>query len=328
MLSSVVLQKAENDMDTLTIAYATDDSYAQHVAVSLFSLFSSAKSPKSLKVYILDNNLTDCHRNNLTETARKFNQELSFIDISDIGSRLPADIDTGNLSISTYCRLFVGQLLPNNIDKLLYLDCDTYINDDLMDITDYVPGDDWFIAGVEDTMYPDLKESIGLERDELYVNAGVLLINLRKWRENNVVEKFIEFINHHHGAVPHLDQGVLNGVFKNGKIKLPLRYNVQSPIFAIHRREDLLSFFNLSEFYDSSSINSAKKSPSIIHYTSFFLERPWFKFSIHPYKNLYRKALKFTPYSETKLQQNNLGVIGRIKDLAFKYFQPIYLMLR
>lgn len=327
--SQIASQDTINKMNTLAIAYATDNGYAQHVAVSLYSLFSSAKSSDRYKIYILDNNLAEFHRNNLIETARYFNQELSFIDISDIGSRLPSDIDTANLSISTYCRLFVAQLLPVDIEKVLYLDCDTYINDDLMEITEYLPAnDDWYVAGVEDTMYPHMKEGIGLSRDALYINAGVLLINLSKWRGDNVLDRFLDFIKLHDGAVPHLDQGVINGVFKNGKIRLPLRYNVQSPIFAFHKREDLLRFFSLSNFYDSNAVSLARKNPAIIHYTSFFLERPWFRFSIHPYKKLYRNTLQLTPYSHAELLHNNISFKGKIKDLSFKYLQPLYLKLR
>lgn len=313
----------------LTITYATDNGYAQHVAVSLYSLYNSTKRPDSIKVYILDNNLTEFHRSNLLNTAMKFNQELEFIDIGDIETRLPAGIDTANLSISTYCRLFVTQLLPADIDHLLYLDCDTIINDDITEIADFIPTDDsWYVAGVEDTMYPCMKEGVGLTRDALYLNAGVLLINLKRWRADNVIDKFSKFINIHNNKVPHLDQGVINGVFKSGKLRLPLRYNVQAPIFAIRKRADILKFFSLDDFYDSDSIISARKKPVIIHYTSFFLERPWFRFCLHPYKGLYRQILKLTPYANAGLQKDRIGVSQKVKDICFKYLQPIYLKLR
>ena len=173
-----------------------------------------------------------------------------------------------------------------------------------------------------------MKEGIGLSRDSLYINAGVLLINLRKWRQNDVIEKFIGFIRQHNGAVPHLDQGVINGVFVDGKLRLPLRYNVQAPIFAIHRRRDILSYFSMTGFYDAESIARARKNPAVIHYTSFFLERPWFRFSLHPYRKLYRRTLRLTPYSGARLQPDRIGVVGKLKDLGFKYFQPLYLKLR
>ena len=313
----------------LVIAYATDNGYAQHVAVSLFSLYRSMSQKDSCQVYILDNNLSSSNRDRLSEVASRFGNQLKFIDISDIESRLPVGTDTANLSISTYCRLFVAQLLPDDIDVLLYLDCDTFINDDITGIMDCLPDtQEWYVAGVEDTMYPHMKEGIGLLKTDLYLNAGVLVINLERWRNDNVIKRFLEFIGKHNGKVPHLDQGVINGVFKTGKLRLPLRYNVQAPIYAIHRRDDILGFFSLTDFYDEESINSAKRFPAIVHYTSFFLERPWFRFCLHPLKNLYRDTLALTPYSQSGLMPDRIGILNKFKDLCFRYLQTVYLKLR
>lgn len=312
-----------------TIAYATDNGYAQHVAVSLYSLYKSTQKPNELQVFILDNNLSEDHRQKLKETAGWFGRELHFIDISDIALRLPAGTDTANLSISTYCRLFVAQLLPSDIDLLLYLDCDTYINDDITDIVNFLPSSaEWYVAGVEDTMYPSMKEGIGLKRTDLYLNAGILLINLKRWRDENIVSRFIQFIEKYHGAVPHLDQGVINGVFREGKVRLPLRYNVQAPIFAIHGYRDLVNYYSLPAFYDARSVDEAIHNPAIVHFTSFFLERPWFRFCLHPLKHLYRHTLRHTPYAQSQLQVNKSGLVNILKDLCFKYFQPLYLWIR
>lgn len=313
----------------LAIAYASDNGYAQHVAVSIYSLYNSLNERESCQVYILDNGLSSLNRDRLSEIAHGFGNKLEFIDISDIASRLPAGTDTANLSISTYCRLFAAQLLPDGIDLLLYLDCDTYINDDITGIIDYLPDNqEWLVAGVEDTMYPWMKEGIGLLTTDLYLNAGVLLINLKRWRNDNVLKRFLEFIASHNGRVPHLDQGVINGVLKTGKLRLPLRYNVQAPIYAIHNRNDILGFFSLNDYYDEESINTAKKFPAVVHFTSFFLERPWFRFCLHPLRNLYRDTLALTPYSQSGLMPDRIGMLNKFKDLCFRYLQPVYLKLR
>jgi lipopolysaccharide biosynthesis glycosyltransferase len=312
----------------MNIVYATDNGYAQHVAVSIYSLLSSVADAATLRIYILDNKLSSVSKSKINKVAGQFGVDISFIDISNINKMLPDKIDTANLSISTYCRLFVSKLLPNDIDELLYLDCDTLIEDDITTIRKFIDGDDWYVAGVEDSMYPHMKEQIGLKVSDLYINAGVLYINLKKWRENNCIESFLQFINRYDGAVPHLDQGVINGVFKTGKIKLPLAYNVQAPIFAFHKLSRLIRFYSLTSFYSEKEFLAAKKQPILIHYTSFFVERPWFKFCIHPLKTKYRNALKRTPFADSGLLQNRIGFAQKIKDVCFKYLQPIYLILR
>lgn len=315
-------------MTTFPVAYATDNGYVQHVAVSIYSLLSNQDSDIRIDIYILDNKLSAANRDKLTRTANKFNARITYVDISNIEQLLPKGIDTANLSISTYCRLFLPQLMPYTIDKLLYLDCDTLVCDNVRPITSAVKGDSWYVAGVEDTMYPQMKEAIGLSRNDLYINAGVLYINLRRWRDDNLTERFIEFINRFDGRVPHLDQGVINGVFRTGKVRIPLRYNVQAPIYAIHSYKNLKLFFDLDTFYTPADVADAKLHPAIIHYTSFFVERPWFKFCLHPRKNDYRATLRLTEFTEAQLLNNKISLVHIIKDIAFRYFQLIYIKLR
>lgn len=311
-----------------TVAYATDNNYVQHVAVSLFSLFSNSCKDEKILVFILGNKLSRDNAEKLQQVAKDFGHDVNIVDISDIEELLPVGVDVANLSISTYCRLFLAELLPASVNEVLYLDCDTLVGDNITEISDYVKSDDWYIAGVEDTMYPYMKRGIRLGAKDLYINAGVLYINLKRWRSDNVIKLFIEFIKSFNGSVPHLDQGVINGVFQTGKIKLPLRYNVQSPIYAIHRYSDLIDYFSLSSFYSPKEVKEAKLKPCIIHFTSFFVERPWFSFCLHPFRSQYRRFLKNTPFANIPLKTNGISMTSKIKDLAFKYFQPFYLILK
>ncbi len=322
-LSTSVLRR------NLHITYATDNSYAQHVAVSLYSLYKSSNKPEQYVVWILDNKLSDDNKQKLQQVAESFHQKISFIDISNLMSLLPSDIDVANLSISTYSRLFVTRILPEDIKLLLYLDCDTYVCKDLLDIYESLPcNNKWAVAGVEDTMYPHMKESIGLNKDSLYINAGVLLINMDLWRQINAPKVFVEYIKRYNGAVPHLDQGVINGVFKNEKVRLPLSFNVQAPIYVFKHLDSLRKFYSIDMFYDENEVNNAKSNPSIIHFTSFFVERPWYKFCLHPMKHLYRKDLLNTPFANSTLQTNNIGVVQMIKDICFNKIQSLYLKFR
>ena len=318
-----MLKTEEQDIH---IAYATDDNYAQHVGISILSLYLHTSLSSRLKVYVICNKLSLTNKQKLLEIARRFDSNLTFIDCDELSELLPSDVNTANLSLSTYCRLFSAELLPKYINKLLYLDCDTLINEDISKLYDWDLGDA-LVGGIEDTMYKEMKTSIFLNEDSSYINAGVLLIDLDKWRKAHIVKEFIAFINKFNGNVPHLDQGVINGVLKNKIEILPLKYNVQAPIFAFHNYTDMLNFFSMYHYYSRDEVLDAKRNPVIIHYTSFFLERPWFKFCIHPLKDKYRNLLVLSPF-DTKLQSGKTTLLQKIKDLSFKYFQPLYLKLR
>ncbi len=310
---------------TTAIAYATDDNYAPHVAVSLYSLLKNLRG-ECPELYVIGNNLSQDNISKLQETVNKIGGKLNFIDGGLVAQTLPSDIDCANLSLSTYIRLFSAQLLPSHIDKLLYLDCDTYINCDINELME-VDLKNFPIAGIEDTMYPDMKVSIGLKADDPYINAGILLINLKYWREKNPLSKFLEVIKSYKGKVPHLDQGVINKVFNNNKVILPLKYNVQSPMFAIHKYQRILKFYGIKSFYNEKVVIDAKKNPGIIHFTSFFLGRPWEIGCIHPLRALYYKALENTPYKGITFTKRIMWK-RRVKMFSFKNMQSLYFKLR
>lgn len=307
------------------VVYATDDNYVRHVSVSLISLFEHTTST-DFNIYIVGNNLSSSNSKYLIDLAKGYGKDIQILDCSKILRLLPKDLNTGNLSISTYIRLFSASLIPKEIEKVLYLDCDTYICVDIHELFD-MPLENNLVAGVEDTMYPHLKTDIGLKQDARYINAGVLLINLELWRKEGIQQRFIEFINKFNGQVPHLDQGVINGVLKSRIKFLPLKYNVQSPVYAFHKYDRMLAFHEMSQYYPQEEFIQAKKKPAIIHYTSFFTGRPWEKGCIHPLRLYYHNSINKTIFA-TNPYTKKLSTTRRLKMLCFKYFQPIYLLVR
>lgn len=309
---------------TQHIVYATDDNYVRQLGVSLSSLLEH-NSHLQLYIYILDNGISDRNKNWLNKIVNINNTNLSYVDISNIKSFLPTKVDINNLSLSTYARLFLSDLLPTSVDTVLYIDCDTYVCASLAELlnTDL---QNYAVAGVEDCMYPSYKEGIGLIASERYMNAGILLINLKIWRELNLKDVFMNFILKYDGKVPHLDQGVINGTIKN-RLILSLKYNVQSTIFSFRKYSEMLRFFSMKSFYDESEVIDARSNPVIIHYTSFFLQRPWFDFCLHPKRSMFRTKAKSLD-CDYVLKKSKLSMIGKIKCLLFYYLQPIYLKLR
>lgn len=313
-------------MGKLYIAYATDENYIQHVTVSIKSLIKVAKDIAQYEVYLLANNLAESTIAELRNFSDKNHLSLYIIRVDNLKEILPENINWGKLSITTYLRLFLAEFLPPVIDKVLYLDCDTVIIQDLTYLKEYSM-EDFLVCGVEDTMPPEIKEQIGLKKSDSYINAGVLLVNLKKWRDTKVSKHFMSFIDHFNGEVPFGDQGVINGVLREHGI-LPLVYNVHSPIYAIYKYNDLLRFFSLDSYYSPDEVERAKKSPIILHYTALFVDRPWFRFCLHPQKKYYRNLLKVPPFAKDRLQKNQYGWRRKFKMLVFSYLQPIYFVLK
>lgn len=306
------------------VVYASDDKYAEQLGVSLSSLLENNRN-LPLCVYVLDNGISEQKRTWLKEIAKSWNSVLSFVDISNIESLLPTKVEVNSLSLSTYARLFLPDLLPTSVENVLYIDCDTFICSSLEELFN-IDIDKYAVAGVEDTMYPSYKEGVGMKTTDQYINAGILLINLRKWREENLKDVFMNFILRFNGKVPHLDQGVINGTIKN-RLILPLKYNVQSTIYSFNKYKDMLDFFSIKSFYEEAEVVEARRNPAIIHYTSFFLQRPWFDFCLHPKRELYRSKANLL-IKDYKSQCSHLSLVRKLKCLLFVYFQDLYLRIK
>ena len=194
-------------------------------------------------------------------------------------------------------------MLPSEVHKVLYFDCDTLIVGSLNELWNE-DINDFYVAGVCDTVPSKTKQAISLNNTDFYINAGMLLINLKKWRKDSLEKKLLNFIDERNGNVIHHDQGVINGVIKNKKI-LPLRYNLMTS-YLMMNREDIIKFYKVEDsFYSQEQIDEAIKNPVYIHYTPGFTTRPWVKGCRHPYVNLYWKYLKLTPWEDFKPIKNN-----------------------
>lgn len=302
--------------DTLNIVYSTDDNYAQHTGVSIISLLDNNRHFLNIEIYIIDNNISAENRDKLVSIVDKYNRKLIFIDFSEYKNKLKLNMEW-SISISSYARLFLSDMLPSHIDKVLYYDCDTIIVDKLDEIWDEDISN-YFLAGVKDTVNSNIKIAVGMNKNDDYINAGMLLINLKKWRQDNITDKFLGFIEQYNGKVIHHDQGVINGML-NGLIKiLPLKFNVMT-VFYTMKREEIIKYYNIDgDFYSEYEINEATHSPVYIHFTPGFVSRPWVKGCKHPQKKLYWKYLNISPWKDFKPIKDDSPIQVKIVNLIYR----------
>lgn len=286
----------------LIIAYSTDDNYVQHVGVSMVSLFENNKEFENIVVYIMDTGISDINKQKLISISRKYNRKIIFSHIQDSIEKLNLNIN-GSISVASYARLFLGSIVDKSYNKILYLDCDSIIKDSLIeiwneDISDYL------IGGVLDTVDSTTKTKIGLSENDIYINAGMLLINLKEWRNQNIENEFIKFINRYDGNVFHHDQGTINGVL-NGKIKiLHPKFNCMTPFFMM-KKEDIEIYYSVNKYYSQEDLDFAVSNSVFVHYTPALTTRPWVRGCTHPLRKEYLKYLSITPWKESSLNKDN-----------------------
>ena len=261
----------------MDIFYCANNKYSQHIAVSITSVIENNPNV-DLNFHIVSSDISDNSKKRILRIQKPNNPRVSINFIQPDASRFVSlKLNIPHISIETYFRYILPEYFID-LDKGLYLDADTIVNSSIKDLFS-VDISEYYMAGVRDTYIEkiDYKKTISFDNEDLYVNAGVLLLNLKKIREENLVEKLFSTTKELSELIQYQDQDVLNIVFKNKIKELPRKFNY--------------TFCDVVTY----SLDSLKEA-SIIHFTGD--RKPWdyFNCSQNIAENLYYKYLKLSPY--------------------------------
>lgn len=301
------------------LVLASDNNYAEFVAVVIASAI--ANNHDYIHFHLLANDIDSATIRLLRAQIPAESGELHEYNICDLKERLRVKVPE-TIAVSSYARLFLPSILPTDIKKIIYVDCDTVIADDISGLWNTELQDN-YIAGVLDTLpNKESKTNIGLPATAPYINAGVLLINLELWRRDQLEQEFIQFLLNHDGHVHHHDQGIINGVCK-GKVKIVHpRYNCTSNYYS--HPFWLLQKTN-SPFYTEKEYMQARNSPAIIHFTEGFYNRPWIANSLHPKRSVFHHYHDLTAWKDAPLRKDRRSRLVRLLSWEFLNLPyPVY----
>ncbi|RGY98935.1 glycosyltransferase family 8 protein [Clostridium sp. AM58-1XD] len=278
----------------MNVVYASNDNYARHLGVSMCSLFDNNSRERTIDVYILSVGLCEENRKKLNTIGRRYGRKIHYIEVDGLRERIPFPVDTGRFDISTLGRLFIGEMLPDEVKRILYLDCDTVIIRSVknlwgMDLEESIIG-----AVQEPTIYTEVKEDIGLRAGDPYFNAGVLLVNLEKWRREDMGRKLMAYYEERDGKLFANDQDAINHVLK-GRIKSIMPSYNFFPNYRYFRYKELVRQSEAYLTVSEGDLHRAKHHPVIIHYMGD--ERPWKAGNFNHYRRAYEIYLKKTPWN-------------------------------
>ena len=285
-----------NQKYSIDIVCSTDDNYIMPTGVMLTSLFENNKDI-NVNIHLLHGGLTDAHIEQITHQVNIYGQNIIFYRMDDnlfrdfpIGKSYQTD-HVGS-SMATYYRLFLSRVLSDDIEKVIYLDGDILVVDSLQELWD-MDMSDKVIAAVADSYNNDITHYNRLRypQKQGYFNAGVLLINLKYWREHNVQSLFIDYVANYPERLACHDQDVLNYVFKDVKKELPFKYNMLNEYWFDVR-------YNMISWEYEKHILDGQKNPVIIHFTC--IPKPWYKNCKHPYKKMFDKYKSMSLWSNVK----------------------------
>lgn len=293
----------------MDVIYSSSDFFSQISGISVQSLFENNKDAEKINVYVIDNNISDENKEKHYRMAEKYGRRIVFLPKIDIENECGFVFEIGRWNISTFFRLFLCTILPDSIDRCIYLDGDTIVRHSLKDLWEMdLKGK--LVGAVDDCRSDYYKFDLGLSAENTYTNNGVLLIDLKGWREMEVEEDFYKFIRSRNGNITYVDQGVLNGVMSaKGLVEvIHTKYNAMTVFFDFNYK-DLMKIRKPQRCLSEQEYNEAVSDPYIVHFTSCFMSgtRPWNENNPHPYAGEYLKYKEMSPWKDNPMIPDDRG---------------------
>ena len=291
----------------MNVVFATDRGYLQHLAVALVSLLAHNSG---MNIYIINSDISAADWRKLQKLFA--GKDSNLIDAKIDDNQIESLITRLHLTKAAYYRLFIPDIVKG--DRALYLDADIVVAQPINDLYN-VDISNTFLAAINNPGIDYDHHDLEMEYSAKYFNSGVMLINLDYWRVHKVKEKVIEFIDRKPEVIQFVDQDGLNSVINGNWLELHPKYNMHT-------------VFTYAEYSSDSIIKEAIDNPVIIHYTSS--SKPWHFWDNHPYKHLYWKYLRLTPYkyaiptkplSIINLNTLKMMIPRQIKERIKKYWR-------
>lgn len=270
------------------IVCISDEIYAQHTAVMLTSLFYTNKE-RAFRVFVLTQGLS---KETIARLESIIPKSSNLIVITKTNEELPITTNNNELGGKSwnpimYLKLFMPKIVGEEIHRLLFLDVDMVINANIDSL--YNVEFNGVIMGAEDWKYCDRHKSrLGLDKKDMYINSGVMVVDIDKWREYEKEKPMCIYLDIYKELIKN-DQDAFALYFK-GKIEyISQQWNVTTYYF--ERKPRIFDKY-------LPILEELRTNPFIIHYCEPI--KPWFKECRHPYRFLYKKYLKQTPWHNYK----------------------------
>ena len=287
----------------MNIAYHSSDSYSPVLGTSIVSLLVNNTNVDEINIYVIEDHISELNKNRLKDMVAQYNRNIFFIPMPDMNK-------TQNLGLkevrsdwifNSYCRLYLDQILPGGIERVLYLDSDVLVLGDLSELWN-IDMQGKCVAGVCDALSNEYYEMLGMSKTAHYCNSGMQLQDLKVWKGQKVGDRVRDYVHKSGGYIFFMEQTVFNVVLQDNILVLPPKFNTYTLLQSLSYKE-LMKLRNPRDFYKVEEIEEAIKKPQIVHLTSTFLitNRAWFDVTNHPMKETYIRFKEMTPWKDEPL---------------------------
>ncbi|MFN4208925.1 MAG: glycosyltransferase family 8 protein [Devosia sp.] len=284
----------------IEIALAFDDGFWAPAYASMRSVCLTTRHPERLRFHLLTLGLSAEHRAAIDSIGTDYGATLNHIALDDqglFGDRIASfpTIRMRRFRPVIYARLFMGELLPADIERVLYLDSDIFVRSPIEQLFHIDMGGKAIAAALQpDRLHciagTDLRTRNAFSMAEPYFNSGVMLIDMAQYRGVDFAAMLRDSLPQSEIDMFYYDQDIINFAFKGRILELGYRWNLQNPEPA-------------HEILD----------PHILHYSAN--PKPWFIWSRVAFKRTYRHLMTNRYFYQYR-RERMVGLLRRWLRLA------------
>ncbi len=275
-MSIPVIDKIDSDKKVIPVFLSISNEYYKYFSALLVSLSENLSSNEYLDIVVFSTEDLNETNTICTERIKKRygNFNLRYINVSEMISGWKPYV-RGHVTIMTYLR-FLAPFLMKDYDKAIYLDGDTLVIDDIGKLFAIDIGDN-FLGAARDAaaagIYADGRRAdivnlfdniLQLSDPFSYFQAGVLIVNLKKFRESFKLNELMRLCERNTWYF--VDQDVLNYLCKDNVFRIDMSWNVES-------KSALAIALNFAPQDIKDEYEKARKTPNIIHFAG--ADKPW-----------------------------------------------------
>lgn len=293
-----------------------DEHFALPLAVTIYSALVNLSPKSEAQVFVLDCGLSKESRHRLERLVHRSRTrahiEWKEIDTKRLASEVAID---ERFSPAVLSPLAIPEVLPERFERAIYLDSDVVVEADLTELwqTDF-EGKALLAARERDVSHPryGIKRwrELGLSPEAPYFNAGITVINLKRWREEELAEKVLNYLRRYKDELNHFsDQEGQNAILAGKWKMLDPRWNVWHKFYMPKECKEL----ELGKEW-GYTCEEVIEDPYIIHYT---YDKPWLPKCSHPERDRFHHYLRESGWFTSKeyLQWRVRFMQGRTKVL-------------
>ncbi len=285
----------------ITLVTVTDDHYAILLSTLIKSIEANLSPDYCIDFWVVNDGVSETKR---TKIERSINTQITSIhwktpaEIIPKGTRLPLDYSTYPINI--YMRLFIQYFIPETVSKVLFMDVDMINCTDLKELWE-LDLDGHIAAAVQDIRVKTFDnhwggilnyEDLGFAGDTKYFNSGLLLMDMEKWRHNNISEKALLCIKNHKKYSFYPDQYGLN-------VELANKWKMIDPDW---------NHFASKRFHHPHQIHFIGRKPIYKSYNNH-----------SAYRKIFDKYLSQTDFKDAKSISETTRYLKKIKNTVFKF---------